>query len=168
MSIPDLIFYGVSLFVAVTAAYAVFTANIVRAVFSLLGTFFGVAIIYGLLAADYVAVVQLMVYVGGILVLLLFAVMLTSRIEAVARSNRSGGWGMGLLVGVCSGVVLVGLAFSAPWKKVAVLSQAMPTTEAVGEALSGAAFLPFAMAAIVLLGSVIGAVTLARKSGEGV
>ncbi len=167
MSIPDLIFYGVALVTALTAAYAVFSPNIVRAVFSLLGTFFGVAIIYGMLAADYVAVVQLMVYVGGILVLLLFAVMLTSRIEQVSRSNRSTGWGIGLLLGVGAGVVLTGLAFATPWRQLSSTPPAQPTVEAIGEALMGSALLPFALASLVLLASVVGAVTLARKHKVG-
>ncbi len=81
MTLIDLVFYGVALATIASAGFAVFTRNIVRAVFSLLATFFGMAVLYGLLSADFVAIIQVLVYVGGILVLLLFAVMLTGNIE---------------------------------------------------------------------------------------
>ena len=162
-SVPDLVFYAVALATLATAVYAVFSRNIVRAVFALLGTFFGVAIVYGMLAADFVAVVQVMVYVGGILILMLFAVMLTSQIETVERSNRSGSWLGGMLLGVALLVLLVGVALKAPWQQVWPLEAAGPTTTALGKELAGPLALPFILASLVLMGSVIGAVTLARR-----
>ncbi len=166
VSIPDLVFYGVALATAASAAYAVFSRNIVRAVFSLLFTFFGVAVVYGMLAADFVAIVQLMVYVGGILVLLLFAVMLTSQIETVKRSNRSGSWAVGVPLGLAVGALLVTIALKAPWRQVWPLDAGVPTTGSIGEALAGPLALPFILVSLVLLGSIIGAVTLARRRHE--
>ena len=75
----------------ISAAGVAFSPNIVYSAFSLMGTFMGVAGLYVLLAADFVAVVQVLIYVGGILVLMLFAVMLTHRIADVRVSNRSVG-----------------------------------------------------------------------------
>lgn len=163
LSVPDLVFYGTALATVLSAAYAVFSPNIVRAVFALLGTFFGVAVVYGMLAADFVAIVQLMVYVGGILVLLLFAVMLTSQIDSVDRSNRSGSWLLGLLVGAGILFLLGSIALEAPWRQVSPLPEAVPTTAALGEMLIGPMFLPFLLVSLVLLGAVIGSVTLARR-----
>jgi NADH-quinone oxidoreductase subunit J len=163
VSIPDLVFYGTALATVASAAYAAFTGNIVRAVFALLGTFFGVAVVYGMLAADFVAVVQLMVYVGGILVLMLFAVMLTSQIDHVERSNRTGGWKWAAAIGVAVFLLLGGIAVEAPWRQIWPVPAPAPTTSALGEALAGPLALPFVLAALVLLGSVIGAVTLARN-----
>ncbi|MBN1959475.1 MAG: NADH-quinone oxidoreductase subunit J [Deltaproteobacteria bacterium] len=163
ITIPDLIFYGVALATVATAAYAVFSHNIVRAVFALLGTFFGVAIIYGMLAADFVAVMQLLVYVGGILVLMLFAVMLTSNIETVNRSNRSGSWPIGLLMGGALLVLLVSIAVLTPWRQSSSLTTPEPTTASLGEMLSGNLMLPFIVVGLILLGVVIGGVTLARR-----
>jgi NAD(P)H-quinone oxidoreductase subunit 6 len=162
LSVPDLVFYGTALATVLSAGYAVFTRNIVRAVFSLLGTFFGVAVIYGLLAADFIAVVQLMVYVGGILVLMLFAVMLTSQIDHVERSNRAGSWPVGLGIGLAVFVLLAGIALEAPWKQAVSLDSA-PTTAGLGEILAGPMLMPFAFVSLVLLGVVIGSVTLARR-----
>jgi NAD(P)H-quinone oxidoreductase subunit 6 len=165
VTLADLLFYGVAAATLATAAYAVFSRNIVRAVFSLLGTFFGVAIIYGMLAADFVAVVQLMVYVGGILVLLLFAVMLTSRIEETGRSNRTGNWLAGSVIGLSTAGLLVTIAVMAPWRTT-IPGAARPMTEAIGRALIGPALLPFLLTSFVLLGATVGAVTLARR-GRG-
>ena len=163
LSIPDLVFYGIAAATIGCAGYATFSRNIVRAVFALLGTFFGVAIVYGMLAADFVAIVQLMVYVGGILVLMLFAVMLTSQIASVERSNRSGSWVMGSILGAAMLVLLVSVAVKAPWRQVTPLDQATPTTAGLGDALVGPYVLPFLVVGLVLLGAVIGGVTLARR-----
>ena len=134
-SLVDLVFYLASAGILGCAAYAVFTRNIMRAVFSLLGTFFGVAVLYGLLAADFVAVVQVMVYVGGILVLLLFAVMLTGNIETAARSNRSAGLIIGGIAGSALVVLLVVLAVSAPWTEAIPAEFVQPVEIGVRESL---------------------------------
>ncbi len=160
----DMVFYLIAAVVVGCAAYAITTRNIVRAVFSLLGTFFGMAGLYAMLAADFVAVIQVMVYVGGILVLMLFAVMLTSRIDSVSVSNRSAGLigmaGAGL-VGLVIFAILGGLAVLAPWPQ-AALTEYGPTVDSIGEELLGGALLPFELLSIVLLAIVIGAVVIAR------
>lgn len=162
ISLPDLIFYGTALVTLVTAAYAVFSRNIVRAVFALLGTFFGMAVLYGLLAADFVAVIQVLVYVGGILVLLLFAVMLTGQIETAQRSARSAGLWLGSLAGLALVALLVPLALKAPWQKSAA-AEYDHTTAFIGTALLTKDLLPFEVLSVVLLGVVIGAVVIARR-----
>ena len=161
-SLPDLIFYLTAAIVVGCGCYAAMARNIVRAVFSLLGLFFGVAVLYALLAADLVAVIQLMVYVGGILVLMLFAVMLTSNIEAINVSNRSQGLILGLSAGAILLIMLLPLALSAPWMQTNPGEYA-PTTAAIGEILLGPALLPFEIVSILLLAVVIGAVVVARK-----
>lgn len=168
--IVDLVFYAIAAVVVVCAGYAILTRNIVRAVFSLLGTFFGMAGLYAMLANDFVAVIQLLVYVGGILVLMLFAVMFTSRIEKARTSNRSAGLmgmaGAGLL-GLAVLALLGSLAVLAPWRDTGPGSFE-PTVPAIGEQLLGSALLPFELLSIVLLGIVIGAVVIARMpTGSG-
>ena len=94
----DFVFY---LFGAITLGGAFVTAvskNIVYAAFALLFTFFGVAGLYVMANADFLAITQLMVYVGGILILLIFGVMLTSRIASVdIRINAGSRRVVGLL-----------------------------------------------------------------------
>ena len=87
MPIGALIFYLVAALTIGSALIVAFSRNIVYSAFSLLGTFMGVAGLYAMLAADFVAVIQVLVYIGGILVLMIFAVMLTHRIADVAVSS---------------------------------------------------------------------------------
>src|SRR4030042_1634002 len=83
MNFYDLIFYLFAGITVISAFVVVTTRNIIYSAFSLLFTFFGVAGIYVLLGADFIAIVQILVYVGGILILLLFGVMLTNKITNV-------------------------------------------------------------------------------------
>src|SRR5438445_13641317 len=91
MEISTAVFYLVALITVGSAAMVAFSRNIIYSAFSLLGAFGGVAGIYVFLGADFVAAVQLLIYVGGILVLVLFAVMLTHRITDVEITNRAAG-----------------------------------------------------------------------------
>src|SRR5712692_3945396 len=91
MEISTAVFYLVAIITVGSAAMVAFSGNIIYSAFSLLGAFGGVAGIYIFLGADFVAAVQLLIYVGGILVLVLFAVMLTHRITEVKITNRSVG-----------------------------------------------------------------------------
>src|SRR5919108_592997 len=112
MPLGALIFYLLAALTIGSALIVAFSRNIVYSAFSLLGTFMGVAGLYAMLAADFIAVVQILVYVGGILVLIIFAVMLTHRIDDVAVSNRSVGRLPAALVigavGVLMGTAIVG------------------------------------------------------------
>ncbi len=83
MSIYDFIFYLFAAVTLVSGLMVISSGNIVRSAFYLLATLFGVSGLYVLLGADFVAVTQIMVYIGGILILLLFGVMLTSDITNV-------------------------------------------------------------------------------------
>jgi NADH-quinone oxidoreductase subunit J len=118
------------------------------------------------LGADFLGVVQLLVYVGGILVLSLFAIMLTHRIADVRVSNRSVGRGAAaVLVGAVL-VALVRVALRASWVDKAP-GAPMPTTYGVGNAFLTDFGLPFEIASLVLLVALIGAVTVSRKEIKG-
>ena len=162
MSMGALIFYLVAALTIGSALIVALSRNIVYSAFSLLGTFMGVAGLYALLAADFVAVIQILVYVGGILVLIVFAVMLTHSIDDVAVSNRSvGRLPAALIVGVV-GVVMAATVVAARWAQKAD-PQVAPTTYGIGEAFLGPYILPFEFASIVLLVVLIGAVVVSRK-----
>ena len=75
--LPYLIFYGLALITVVAAVVAATATRIVHAAFGLMAAFLGVAGLYGMLGADFVAFSQVIVYVGGILVLLVFGILLT-------------------------------------------------------------------------------------------
>ncbi len=165
MSIADILFYCLALLTVGSAAWVAFSRNIVHSAFALLGTFFGVAGLYVFLSADFLAVVQALVYVGGILVLILFAVMLTGRIGDVQVTNRSAGLVPGLLLLVMMVALLAGLAVNTPWP-VSVPGPASPTTAAMGDALLSEYVLPFEVISVLLIAALIGAVTLVRKEED--
>jgi NAD(P)H-quinone oxidoreductase subunit 6 len=153
------------LLAAVTLAGAgavAFSRNIVYSAVGLLGSLLGAGALYVLLSADFVAITQLLVYVGGVMVLVLFAVMLTSKITEVNVSNRSFGLVGGLLLLVAMGPVLLSVAILTPWREAAPGPLA-PTTAAIGDALLTRWLLPFEVASLVLLATLVGAVVIARK-----
>jgi NAD(P)H-quinone oxidoreductase subunit 6 len=153
------------LLAAVTLAGAgavAFSRNIVYSAVGLLGSLLGAGALYVLLSADFVAITQLLVYVGGVMVLVLFAVMLTSKITEVNVSNRSFGLMGGLLLLVAMGPVLLSVAILTPWREAAPGPLA-PTTAAIGDALLTRWLLPFEVASLVLLATLVGAVVIARK-----
>ena len=162
MSAGDLLFYLIAAVTVVSAGGVAFSPNIVYSAFSLMGTFMGVAGLYVFLAADFVAVIQLLIYVGGILVLMIFAVMLTHRIADVRVSNRSVGRLPSLIIIAFVGVVMASAALGANWKAVAP-GTPQPTTYAIGNGFLNEYILPFELASVVLLAALIGAVVLSRK-----
>ncbi len=158
--IGAVVFYGLAALTVGGAVVVAFSRNIVRSAFSLLATLVGAAGLYGFLSAELMVVVQVMVYVGGVLVVILFAVMLTSKISDVKVSNPSMGVGAGLLILVA---VAGGVGFVAHGLFAGTPSTEEPVTvAAIGEALVGRYLLPFEVAAVVLLAVLIGAVSIAR------
>ena len=161
-SIGDLVFYLIAGLTIVSAAGVAFSPNIVYSAFSLMGTLMGAAALYVFLAADFVAVVQVLIYVGGILVLTLFAVMLTHRIADVRISNRSVGRLPAFVVIALVAGVMIKAVLGAHWHTAAAATPA-PTTYGIGNSFLGEYLLPFELASVVLLAALIGAVVLSRK-----
>jgi NAD(P)H-quinone oxidoreductase subunit 6 len=161
-SMPEaLAFYGLAGLALVGAAWVAFSKNIVRSAFALLLTFFGVAGLYALLAAEVVAVIQLMVYVGGVLVVMLFAVMLTARIDEARASNKSLGKiaGFAAVLPLAAGLVWIAVDLPLP---VPAAPPEPPTAAAIGDAMLGAYVLPFEAISVLLIAALIGAVVLSR------
>ncbi len=115
MDISTAVFYLIAIITVGSAAVVAFSRNIIYSAFSLLGTFAGVAGLYVFLGADFVAGVQVLIYVGGILVLILFAVMLTHRITDVEITNRAASRLPGLLIVAVFLVLLIQTIRETPW-----------------------------------------------------
>ena len=162
MELAAVIFYLVAAVTVVSAAMVAFSRNIIYSAFSLLGTFAGVAGIYVFLGADFVAAVQLLIYVGGILVLILFAVMLTHRITDVQITNRAAGRIPALAIVAILLALLIQTLRQTPWAKAKEILYA-PTSAKIGDLFLESYLLPFELASLVLLAALIGAVVLARK-----
>lgn len=162
MPLSTVLFYGIAGVTLLSAAIVAFSRNIIYSAFSLLGAFAGVAGLYVFLAADFVAAVQMLLYVGGILVVILFAVMLTHRITDVQITNRAVGTIPALaLMGIFI-LLLVQTILETSWVKAKELSYAATTTR-IGDLFLQSYLLPFELASVVLLAALIGAAVLSRK-----
>ncbi|MBI5549650.1 MAG: NADH-quinone oxidoreductase subunit J [Deltaproteobacteria bacterium] len=157
------VFWALALLTLASGAGVAFSRNIVYASFSLLGAFLGVAGLYVFLSADFLAVAQVLIYIGGVLVLILFAVMLTSRLQHVKLSNPAMGMLPATLATVATTALLVFVALAAPWRRSGSPAPMRPTAEALGDLFLTRYLLPFEIASVVLLAALIGAVVLARK-----
>ncbi len=165
MSLFDIIFYAFAAFTLVSAAIMVVSKNIIHSAVGLLFSFFGVAGIYVLLAADFLAVVQILVYVGGILILLLFGVMLTQRITSV--DMRTGTLQLVPAILAVAGVfvILFRVISKTSWNIVPEAeAQFSPTAEKIGNLLMTDFLIPFEIVSVLLLAALIGAAFIARKS----
>jgi NAD(P)H-quinone oxidoreductase subunit 6 len=162
MEISTAVFYLIAIITVGSAAVVAFSRNIIYSAFSLLGTFAGVAGLYVFLGADFVAAVQVLIYVGGILVLILFAVMLTHRITDVEITNRAAGRLPGLMVVGVFLALLIQTVRETPWVRVKEVVH-QPTTARIGDLFLENYLLPFELASLVLLAAMIGAVVLSRK-----
>ena len=140
-----------------------FSRNIVYSAFSLLACFVGVVGLFAFMSADFLAIVQLMVYVGGILVLILFAVMLTNKITEVQRSNPLTNLPMGITILVLTIGTLFAAIFGHNWAVHGTTPEYAPTASVIGEAFLGPFLLPFEVAGLLLLAALVAAVVVARK-----
>jgi NADH-quinone oxidoreductase subunit J len=165
MNFFDIIFYLFALITIVSAVFVVTTKNIVHAAFYLLFTFFGIAGIYAMLGADFIAIVQIMVYVGGILILLLFGVMLTNKITDVEiRTGTIHLLPASIIVGCFSGAVVAGMIWT-DWR---IIPGEIPNSTAkdLGHLLLTDYVLIFELLGILLLVALIGAASIARREKE--
>ena len=165
MSIPDLsyfLFGGICLFTVMTAIWVVLSPNLIHSAVSLLFTLFGVAGLYVFLYADFIAATQIIIYVGGILVLIIFGVMLTNNIADPKLTNKSQHQ---LLAGIFSFALLIMLSnivFDTNWY-VEELIIRDSTVNDIGMMLLSTYLLPFEVVSILLLAALIGAAMLSRK-----
>ena len=159
----EVIFWVIWALVAVSAMIVAFSKNLVYSVFSLLATFIGVAGIYIFLNADFLAVTQIVIYVGGILVLLVFGIMLTNRIFVAKITQSSFQRVLGFVVVGAMMLILSLTILNQPWPVAANAAVFDSTVDKIGALLFGDYLILFEVASVLLLGALIGAATLARK-----
>jgi NADH:ubiquinone oxidoreductase subunit 6 (subunit J) len=158
-----LTFYFFSLLTLLPAIYLLFTRQLIEAGVALLLTFVGVAGLYVLAGADFLAATQLLVYAGGILILLLFGIMMTQKPRQQMAFRNWGGW---LLAAAFLGliVLLLQAAFSQqlPGTSIPPLERGSTLT-LIGTSLLTDNLLPFELAGILLLVALVGAGAIAGK-----
>jgi NADH-quinone oxidoreductase subunit J len=159
------LFYGFALLTVMAAWAIVISQNIVRMSVYLLLALGGVAGLYFLLLAELLAAIQLIVYVGGTLILIVFGVMLTSRNPFMQLQTdlweRAVGVGLGLVV---AGLLLLALVTSdLPARHTAGLPGDYTLVETFGRVMLSKYVVVFELAAVLLLVVMIGAAYMARQ-----
>lgn len=171
-----LLFWAFALASVAGAVFVVTRRNLIAAVMGMVGSFLGIAAIYMMLYAQFLAVVQMLVYAGAIMVLFVFVVMILNRPEdePVAPAGR-----VGQAIGGIAIVYLVGrlilvlievqppnLAIATAAPKATVQGHDWGSVRAVGTDLFGPGLFPFEAISILLLVAVVGAIAIARPLHE--
>jgi len=149
--------------VTLGAALAVVTSkNLFHSALFLILSFVGVASLYVLLEAPFLAAVQVLVYVGAIAILIVFAIMLTRRLMAEDLVQRNAQWGWSALGAVLLFVALGVILFQVNWP---VVEADVPkeTISALGQDLMGRYLVPFEVASVLLLVALVGSIIIARE-----
>jgi NADH:ubiquinone oxidoreductase subunit 6 (subunit J) len=172
MTIAQIAFYGFAALTLVSGLFILFTKNVLYAGFALLATFLGVAALYVFAGADFLAVTQLLIYVGGVLVLILFGIMLTNRTadqDYIYSENRNltvGILSAGSLLAILVAVILKAKFSSLAWMQKTTVASKMEasTLNRIGENLMTDYVLPFEVAGLILMVALMGAAFIASQT----
>ncbi|MFD2932544.1 NADH-quinone oxidoreductase subunit J family protein [Spirosoma flavum] len=168
-------FYAFSALTLVGALAVLLTRSVLYAAFFLLLTLFGVAGLFVLASADFLAIAQIMIYVGGVLVLVIFGVMLTHKPELSANTNsqqpnriisqnRSDTWSGWIVAILVTGALFIALYTLLARANFTLLNQPVgwqSTVNTIGKQLMTEYVVPFEIAGILLLAALVGATYLA-------
>ena len=155
-------FWILAVVVVIAALGVVLMRNVFRAALSLILCFGMVAGLYVTLSADFLAAVQILVYVGAISVLIILAIMMTREVQQGSPNSRF--QIPAFIVAILFLEVLVLTLINTPWP-VSGITPTAPTTAALANSLfgEGGYLLPVEIAAVLLLSATIGAIVLARE-----
>lgn len=158
----SVIFAFLSLITLAAALMVVTTRNLLRAALWLVLVFFGIAGLFILLHAEFLAVVQVLIYVGAISTLIIFAIMLTRRLMDPQQPRFNSQWG---LVGGFAALLFVALAAIVTRVAWPVASGEVPpdTIRRLGAEFVGPYVVPFEVASVLLVVAMIGAIIIARE-----
>ncbi|MEZ5203408.1 MAG: NADH-quinone oxidoreductase subunit J [Acidimicrobiales bacterium] len=163
-AVPANIAFGVIAVLMTFSAIRVVTAkNVVHSAAFLVVVLAGVAVNFILLGAEFLAITQVLVYIGAIVVLFLFGIMLTRAPMEGQEEVRKDNW----LLGAGSGLVFFALLAYALWDgfgKDKIPADLTPTdTGALSDAVFGGYLIPFEVVSLLLLAALVGAIVIARR-----
>ncbi|MDH4207750.1 MAG: NADH-quinone oxidoreductase subunit J [Anaerolineae bacterium] len=164
MTLVQIVFLVLAVAAIGSAVGVVTSKNIFYSALLLIACLFMVAGFYVLLEAPFLAAVQVLIYVGAIAVLIIFAVMLTENLM-VRRRAWNEQWWVALVVAAALAAVLLYVVVTAQWQ---VSAAATPgdAIAALGQSLMSTYVLPFEVASVLLLMALIGAIIIAREEKE--
>ena len=158
----EFVFWVVTLVTIISALGVVLSNQLIYSAISLLFTLFGIAGLYVFLWADFMTGIQLLVYVGGILTLIIFGIMLTNKISSARLSQTNMQQGIGSVVSLWLLIILSLVISKTKWYS-ASSSEPESTVDKIGTLLMTKHLLAFEGISLLLLGALIGAAILARK-----
>jgi NADH-quinone oxidoreductase subunit J len=165
MTGEQIIFLAAALFTLASGFMVVTTGNLVHAALWLVSTLFGVAVTFALLSASFLAVVQVVVYIGAIAILFIFAVMLTRKDMRDQGPQMNPGWWVGALISVLVflGLFLLIQGWNGKFRTAAEIPAGFDAISELGNALVSpdAYVLPFEVASVLLVAALVGAVYVA-------
>jgi NADH-quinone oxidoreductase subunit J len=157
-------FYVLAALTLGSALMVAVVRDLIHAVLFLILSFVGVAGLYVTLSADFIAVVQVLIYAGAVSVLMLFAILLTPR---SARDNSAVSFSAPLsVIAGLVGAIIVYVALDTPWAKPGDDDRFQTTAAEIGRALLDPYVLPFEVASVLLVVAMVGAIILVRP-GQG-
>jgi NADH-quinone oxidoreductase subunit J len=155
-------FYVVAAAMLFGAISTVLNRDMIRSALSLVLTLGGVAVMYILLSADFLAIAQMLVYVGAIMILMLFAIMLTPNSLDMAGGSPQAQRISAALTALSVGGLAIGVVVTHPWNlRAAPLN--METAQTIGTLLLTTYVLPFWIASVLLTVGLVGAIVIARE-----
>lgn len=159
----NLAFWLITAMVLVSACFAALSRDIIRAAYNLFFTLFGMAGYYVLLGSGFLAVTQVIIYVGGILVLIMFGILLTNRSAEGERSEHGRQW-LALATGGAMLLLVLGPVIArAPWMQGEVTTRPESSVLPLGQALLTTYLPALVVAGMTLLLCLIGAAYLVRR-----
>ena len=159
----EMVFWLIAVLTIASAAMVVLNNHLLYSAIALLFTLFGVAGLYIYLWADFIAGVQLLVYIGGINVLIIFGIMLTNRISSIRLSQTNVQQGVGGVVSFWLLILISMVITKTPWYQT-TSAEPSSTVREVGTLLMTKYILPFEAISLLLLGALIGAALLSREA----
>ncbi len=157
----DIAFYVIAGLLIVSAFAVVTLPRIVHSALALIFFFLNVAALYVLLNAEFIAAVQVIIYVGAVAVLFLFAIMLTSRSYLPDSNPTNRQWAIAGITSAALLFVFLVVLTGTQWPAAGEPPQY--TTESLGQLLLNEFILPFEIAAVLLLIAMIGAIVIAKE-----
>jgi len=159
----EALFWFISFFTIASAFFVVLNNQLLYSAIALLFTLFGIAGLYIFLWADFIAGVQLLVYIGGINVLIIFGIMLTNRIASIRLSQTNIQQGVGGVFSLWLFIIISIVISKTNWYQIDSV-EPISTVRDVGILLLTKFLLPFEAVSVLLLGALIGAAVLSRKT----
>ena len=155
--LSSIVFYALAAVAVGSALWVVTARNVFHSALALTVTLSAVAALFALMGADFLAASQILVYVGGVMIIMLFVVMLSQQPLDALRRQTNEQWLWGALFAIAVACALI-LHFGEAYKSITEAAPLAPTSAAIGKLLLGDMVIPFEAVSLVLLAALVGAV----------